>query len=82
MPIRVGKNSFGARQHFKMGEDNFYYYSIDAAEKSGLGDFSKLPIVLRILLENLLRYESGTEDEKTAIKAFGDWISAGGPTEK
>ncbi len=78
MSITVGKNSFEARQHFMFEDEEVYFYSLEATKKAGLGDFSRLPIVLRILLENLLRYENGGAEELNSIKAFEKWILAYG----
>ena len=48
-------NSFGARQTLDVGNQSYTYYSLDKAAES-LGDISRLPVSLKVLLENLLRH--------------------------
>ncbi|MBV6637999.1 MAG: aconitate hydratase AcnA, partial [Mameliella sp.] len=52
--------------------------SIPAAEAAGLGDFSKLPAALKVVLENMLRFEDGKTVTQDDIKAFSDWAANGG----
>ncbi|MGI9394628.1 MAG: aconitate hydratase AcnA, partial [Boseongicola sp.] len=54
------------------------YYSIAAAEAAGLGDFSRLPAALKVVLENMLRFEDGVTVDVDAIKAFSEWADKGG----
>ncbi len=74
----VGANSWGVRTALKVGDKNYFYYSIDAAEKAGLGDFSRLPAVLAVVLENQLRFEDGTSAKREDIVAFSEWCDQGG----
>ena len=54
---------------------NIYkYFSLVEAEKNGLKGISKLPKSLKVLLENLLRYEDGSTVTKTQIEAMKDWL--------
>jgi aconitate hydratase len=67
-------NSFNAKTTLKAGKETYTIYSIPAAAaKLGL-EFSKLPFSLKILLENLLRYEDGSTVTGDDIKAFGTWL--------
>ncbi|MEQ8367361.1 MAG: hypothetical protein RIB61_11690, partial [Roseicyclus sp.] len=59
MPITVGHDSAKTRKTLKVGDKSYAYYSIAAAEAAGLGDFSKLPAALKVVLENMLRFEDG-----------------------
>ena len=52
-------DSFKARRSLKVGTRRYDYFSLKAAEKNGLGDISRLPFSLKVLLENLLRNEDG-----------------------
>ncbi len=52
-------NSFKARQTLTVGAKEYTYYSLTEAEKNGLKGVSKLPFSMKVLLENLLRYEDG-----------------------
>ena len=53
--MRMGKDSFNARRHLSTGSGDIGYYSINALEEAGIGDISKLPFTIKILLESLVR---------------------------
>ncbi len=79
MTITVGTDSAKTRKTLTLGTDSFDYYSIQAATDAGLGDFSNLPAVLRVVLENLLRFEdNGKTISLDDIKAFALWAKQGG----
>ncbi|KEO60645.1 aconitate hydratase AcnA [Thioclava indica] len=79
MPIVTGKDSAKTRRELNVGAKKFTYYSIPAATEAGLGDFSKLPASLKVVLENLLRFEDdGFTVSLDDIKAFGEWAQKGG----
>ena len=79
MTITVGTDSAKTRKTLALGTDSFDYYSIQAATDAGLGDFSNLPAVLRVVLENLLRFEdNGKTISLDDIKAFALWAKQGG----
>ncbi|MDW7645278.1 MAG: aconitate hydratase AcnA [Desulfuromonadales bacterium] len=50
------------------------YFSLPAAERAGLGDLSRLPFSLKILLENLLRFEDGQSVTVADIEALAAWL--------
>jgi len=73
----IGQDSLNTRRMLKAGGAEYAYYSIEAAgEKLGL-DFSRLPFSMKVLLENMLRFEDGRSVKEEDIKAFGDWLEAG-----
>jgi len=78
MPITVGHDTAGTRQTLSVNGKSYAYYSIKAAEAAGLGDFSRLPAALRVVLENMLRFEDGKTVSTDDIKAFSDWADNGG----
>jgi len=78
MPITVGKDSAKTRKTLTVSGQTIAYYSIDAAEKAGLGDFSRLPAALKVVLENMLRFEDGKTVTLDDIKAFSEWAANGG----
>ncbi|MEM6421238.1 MAG: aconitase family protein, partial [Pseudomonadota bacterium] len=79
MPITVGSDSAKTRRTLQAGGQEVAYYSIAAAEEAGLGDFSKLPAALKVVLENMLRFEDGGRTVSLDdIKAFSDWAAKGG----
>ncbi len=80
MPITVGTDSAKARKTLSAGGQSYAYYSIPAAQEAGLGDFSRLPAALRVVLENMLRFEDGKTVTTDDIRAFADWAANGGKT--
>ena len=79
MTVVVGKDSAGTRRELNVGGKAYAYYSINAAQDAGLGDFSKLPASLKVVLENLLRFEDGGRSVSVDdIKAFAEWAQKGG----
>jgi aconitate hydratase len=78
MPITVGHDTAKTRKTLKVGDLSYAYYSIAAAEEAGLGDFSKLPAALKVVLENMLRFEDAKTVHVDDIKAFSTWAEQGG----
>ncbi|WP_322892683.1 MULTISPECIES: aconitate hydratase AcnA [unclassified Yoonia] len=79
MTVTVGKDTAKTRKTLTVGDQSVAYYSIAAAEAAGLGDFSKLPAALKVVLENLLRFEDGGFSVSVDdIKAFSEWADKGG----
>jgi aconitate hydratase len=52
-------NTFNSQSILKVGNTEFDYFSLESAEKAGAGPISKLPFSLKVMLENLLRFEDG-----------------------
>mgnify|MGYP001627775003 CR=1 FL=1 len=79
MPITVGHDTAKTRRTLTAGNSTIAYYSIPAAQDAGLGDFTKLPAALKVVLENMLRFEDGGFSVSVDdIKAFGEWATKGG----
>ena len=78
MTIIVGQDTAKARQTLTVGGQSIAYYSIPAAQAAGLGDFSKLPAALKVVLENMLRFEDGSTVTTDDIRAFAEWAQKGG----
>ena len=78
MTIIVGKDTSKTRKTLEVNGTSVAYYSIPAAEAAGLGDFSKLPAALKVVLENMLRFEDGKTVTVDDIKAFAEWAQKGG----
>ncbi|MEO0830007.1 MAG: aconitate hydratase AcnA, partial [Pseudomonadota bacterium] len=78
MPITVGQDTSKTRKTLTVDGQSIAYYSIPAAEAAGLGDFSRLPAALKVVLENMLRFEDGKTVHVDDIKAFSDWGKKGG----
>jgi aconitate hydratase len=75
-------NSFNARQTLTVGDKTYTYYSLKEAEKNGLTGASRLPFSMKVLLENLLRYEDGRTVTKADIEAMAEWLNNRGKDEK
>lgn len=82
MPITVGTDTAKTRRELTVGGKSYAYYSIAAAEEAGLGDFSRLPAALKVVLENMLRFEDGKTVSVDDIKAFSDWAKQGGKADR
>ena len=78
MPIVVGQDTAKTRKTLSVNGASVSYYSIAAAEAAGLGDFSRLPAALKVVLENMLRFEDGNTVTTDDIKAFSEWATKGG----
>ncbi|MXY32486.1 MAG: aconitate hydratase AcnA [Boseongicola sp. SB0664_bin_43] len=78
MPISVGHDSSGTRKSLTAGGSSVEYYSIPAAEAAGLGTFNRLPVSLKVVLENVLRFEDGKTVTLDDIRAFSEWAEKGG----
>ena len=70
-------DSFSAKQTLKVGGEEFEIFAIDAVPGS-----EKLPFTHKILLENLLRTEDGTNVDADTIRALGAWDAKVEPTEE
>tara|TARA_A100001015_G_scaffold233862_1_gene265132 strand:+ start:17 stop:1189 length:1173 start_codon:yes stop_codon:yes gene_type:complete len=70
------KNSYNSLSDISVGGKNYKYYSLKIAEENGLEGISKLPKSLKVLLENLLRYEDDLSVNKNQINSIKDWLKS------
>ena len=68
------KNSYNSLSDIKINDKNYKIFSLSKAEKNGLSGISKLPKSLKVLLENLLRYEDDLSVNKNQIEAIKNWL--------
>ena len=68
------KNSYKSLTDIEVNGKNFKYYSLKKAEQNGLHGISKLPKSLKVLLENLLRYEDDISVNKNQIESIKNWL--------
>src|SRR6056300_861151 len=68
------KNSYNSLKKISINNKEYNYYSLSEAEKNGLEGISKLPKSLKVLLENLLRYEDDLSVTKYQIEAIKNWL--------
>ena len=76
MPF-TGQDTLKTRRTLTVGDKEYDYFSIEVAEEAGLGDVSRLPFSLKVLLENLLRYEDGGSVTVDDAKALAAWLDTG-----
>ncbi|MBW8911963.1 MAG: aconitate hydratase, partial [Sphingomonas sp.] len=70
----VGQDTLGTRSTLEVGGRQVSYYSLAKAADT-LGDISRLPFSMKVLLENLLRFEDGTTVTTDDLKAMVQWLT-------
>jgi len=73
MPV-TGQDTLNTRRTLNVGGKEYDYFSLNAASAAGLGDVSRLPKSLKVLLENMLRYEDGRTVTTEDAKAVAGWL--------
>ncbi len=72
--MKVGNNNLNTEQSLEVNGQTFHYFSLKKAEETHFPGISQLPFSLKVLMENLLRFQ----DEKTVneqdVKAVADWL--------
>ena len=68
------KNSFNSLKNLKINNKDYKYICLVEAEKNWLTGISNLPKSLKVLLENLLRYEDDLSVTKDQIEAVQKWL--------
>ena len=68
-------NSFNSEQTLDVNGQTYHLFNVNALEQAGLKDISSLPFSLKILLENMLRYEDGEVVTKDDVTAFATWLT-------
>ncbi|MEP6982191.1 MAG: aconitate hydratase AcnA [Sphingomicrobium sp.] len=71
--IPTGQDSLQTRSTLEVGGRSYAYYSLGKAA-GVLGDVSRLPFSMKVLLENLLRFEDGVTVTRDDLQAMADWI--------
>src|ERR1700761_6038524 len=74
-------DSLKTRRELTAGGKTYHYYSLPAAEEAGLTGISKLPVSLKVLLENQLRFEDDVSVGADDLRAFASWINNKGSAE-
>ncbi len=77
----TGQDSLKTKQTLKVGGQEFHYFSIPEAEKT-IGDVSRLPVSLKVLLENVLRFEDGAATTVADARALAEWVKTGTSTKE
>ena len=68
---------FNARSSFQSGGETYHYYALEALEKAGLGQISKLPFSVRVLLESVLRQYDDYVIKKEHVENLAQWGTSG-----
>jgi aconitate hydratase len=71
----IGQDTLKTRRTLTAGGKSYDYFSLPEAAKS-IGDISRLPVSLKVLLENILRFEDGTSYTVEDAKALAGWLPA------
>src|SRR5215213_6472107 len=71
--IPTGQDSLQTRSTLEVGGTSYAYYSLGKAAGT-LGDVSRLPFSMKVLLENLLRFEDGVTVTRDDLQAMADWL--------
>ena len=66
-------DSFGTRKVLRVGDRGYDIFRLDLLEKAGFQNISRLPVSLKVLLENLLRQEDNHHVTKGDIEALANW---------
>ncbi len=72
----IGHDSLKTRKSITIAGKTFHYFSIPEAAKT-IGDVSRLPVSLKVLLENVLRFENGGTYTVADAQAVADWLKEG-----
>ncbi len=78
MTIQPGRESGAFRRKLTADGQEYAYFSLDAAEEAGFGNFNRLPVSLKVVLENLLRNMDGTSVTGNDLRGFSQWVENGG----
>ncbi|MEQ9812431.1 MAG: aconitate hydratase AcnA [Azospirillaceae bacterium] len=71
----TGHDTLKTRRQLEVDGETYDYFSLEAAEEAGLGEVGRLPYSLKVLLENLLRYEDDRSVSVDDIKAAVAWVN-------
>jgi aconitate hydratase len=74
-------DSHNTRKQLQVGDKTYVYYSLRAAEAEGLNGISRLPVSMKVLLENLLRHEDNVTVKEADLKAVAAWVDNRGSVE-
>jgi aconitate hydratase len=77
----ASNDSLKTRRELTVGDKTYVYYSLRAAEEAGLSNVARLPVSMKVLLENLLRNEDGSTVGPDDLKALAAWLDNKGSVE-
>ncbi|HET9019272.1 MAG TPA: aconitase family protein, partial [Acetobacteraceae bacterium] len=77
----IGQDGLHTRRTLRVEGRDYAYFSLPEAGKT-LGDISRLPVSLKVLLENVLRFEDGQTYRVADAHAIADWVKAAASTKE
>ena len=77
----IGQDSLHTRSTLQAGGQEYHYFSLPKAADT-IGDISRLPVSLKVLLENVLRFEDGGATTVADAKAIAEWVQTGTSTKE
>ncbi|MBB2167105.1 aconitate hydratase AcnA [Gluconacetobacter aggeris] len=77
----VGHDSIKTGRTLNVDGKTYHYFSIPEAEKT-IGDVTRLPVSLKVLLENILRFEDGRSYSVDDARSIAGWLPAGSSTKE
>ncbi len=77
----IGQDTLKTRRTLTVGGKQYDYFSLPEAAKT-LGDFTRLPVSLKVLLENVLRFEDGRSYSVEDAKSVVGWLAKGSSTKE
>jgi aconitate hydratase len=75
MHMAKSLDSFNCKRTLKAGGAEYVYFDLQEAEKNGLTGISRLPYSMKVILENLLRFEDGRSVTKESIQSVAEWLN-------
>ena len=77
----IGQDTLKTRATLEAGGQEYHYFSLPKAAET-IGDLTKLPISLKVLLENVLRFEDGSSTTVEHAKAIAEWVESATSTKE
>ena len=77
----IGRDSLNTQRTLTVAGHTYTYFSIPEAAKA-IGNVDRLPVSLKVLLENILRFENGTSYTVSDAKAIAGWLEKGSSTQE
>src|SRR5690625_1720466 len=71
--IMVKDNKYGAKKQFELNGKKYNYYALKTLEEKGLGEVSRLPFSVRVLLESVLRQHDGHVIKDEHVAGLAKW---------
>src|SRR5271154_2552343 len=75
------QNSFNAAGELRVGGRSYQIFRLAALEQAGVAQLSRIPFSIKILLENLLRFEDGLTVKRSDIEYVAAWDPSAPPRE-